>query len=192
MRFDRRFAGAALAIGLLAGGIGAGAVLAQGPTPTAPPAAVQAAPQPEAGTDDQVQSPGYTGSIPVDQAQYEGVSEADEAAALQGKATISAAEAEAAALAANLGATVVKTELDNENGVLVYSVELSSGLDVKVDAGNGAILHTEQADGDHEAAESSEVQGKEDVNDQDNVQEQHESQADDAFEAPGVEDAVGQ
>jgi uncharacterized membrane protein YkoI len=70
-------------------------------------------------------------------------SEADEAATLQGKATISAADAEAAALAANPGATVVKTELDNENGVLVYSVELTNGADVKVDAGNGSILSTD-------------------------------------------------
>jgi uncharacterized membrane protein YkoI len=70
-------------------------------------------------------------------------SEADEAATLQGKATISAADAEAAALAANPGTTVVKTELDNENGVLVYSVELTNGTDVKVDAGNGSILSTD-------------------------------------------------
>jgi len=89
------------------------------------------------------QQPQYTGSITVDESQYEGMSEADEAAALQAKATISAADAEAAALAANSGTTVVKTELDNENGVLVYSVELSNGMDVKVDAGNGKILHTE-------------------------------------------------
>lgn len=91
------------------------------------------------------QQPHYTGSITVDESQYEGMSEADEAAALQAKATITSAEAEAAALAANPGTTVVKTELDNENGVLVYSVELSNGMDVKVDAGNGKILHTEQA-----------------------------------------------
>lgn len=89
------------------------------------------------------QQPQYRGSITVDESQYEGMSEADEAAALQAKATISAADAEAAALAANSGTTVVKTELDNENGVLVYSVELSNGMDVKVDAGNGKILHTE-------------------------------------------------
>jgi uncharacterized membrane protein YkoI len=89
------------------------------------------------------QQPQYTGSITVDESQYEGMSEADEAAALQGKATISAADAETAALKANPGTTVVKTELDSENGVLVYSVELSNGMDVKVDAGNGKILHTE-------------------------------------------------
>jgi uncharacterized membrane protein YkoI len=94
------------------------------------------------------QQPQYTGSITVDESQYEGMSEADEAAALQAKATITSAEAEAAALAANPGATVVKTELDIENGVLVYSVELSNGMDVKVDAGDGEILHTEQAGND--------------------------------------------
>jgi uncharacterized membrane protein YkoI len=71
------------------------------------------------------------------------VNEADEAAALQGKAAISAADAESAALAANPGTSVVKTELDDENGTVVYSVELSTGADVKVDAGNGTILLTD-------------------------------------------------
>jgi uncharacterized membrane protein YkoI len=71
------------------------------------------------------------------------MSEADETATLQSQATISAADAEAAALVANPDTTVVKTELDNENGVLVYSVELSTGADVKVDAGNGSILFTD-------------------------------------------------
>ena len=94
------------------------------------------------------QQPQYTGSIIVDESQYEGMSEADEAAALQALATISSSEAEVAALAANPGTTVVKSELDSENGVLVYSVELNNGMDVKVDAGNGEILHTEQAGDD--------------------------------------------
>jgi uncharacterized membrane protein YkoI len=98
------------------------------------------------------QQPQYTGSIIVDESQYEGMSEADEAAALQAMAIVSSAEAEAVALDANPGTSVVKTELDNENGVLVYSVELSNDLDVKVDAGNGEVLHTEEAGND--AAES--------------------------------------
>ena len=68
---------------------------------------------------------------------------ADEAAALQSQATISAADAEAAALAANPGASVVQTELDDENGSVVYSVELDNGSDVNVDATNGTILTTE-------------------------------------------------
>jgi uncharacterized membrane protein YkoI len=89
------------------------------------------------------QDPSYTSSVAVDQSQTDGLSEVDESAALQNKATISAAEAEAAALAANPGATVIKTELDNENGALVYSVELSNGADVKVDARNGNVLYTD-------------------------------------------------
>ena len=104
----------------------------------------------QAGDQNQVdeQQPQYTGSITVNEAQYKGMSEADEAAALQAQAKISAADAEKAALVANAGTTVVKTELGNENGVLVYSVELSNGMDVKVDAGNGKVLHTEQAGND--------------------------------------------
>lgn len=67
-------------------------------------------------------------------------SEAAEAAALQSQAAISAADAESAALTANPSASVVKTELDDENGIVIYSVELSNGADVKVDASNGTIL----------------------------------------------------
>ncbi len=111
------------------------------------PDAAEAPGAEEAGPDEKM--PSYTGSIAVDQASTEGMTEADESAALQGKATISAADAEAAALAANPGTIVVKTELDNENGALVYSVELSNGVDVKVDAGIGSILFTDSdADGE--------------------------------------------
>jgi uncharacterized membrane protein YkoI len=99
-----------------------------------------------AGADDagpDQQTPAYTGSIFVDPATAEGMSETDEAAALAGQAKISTDQAKAAALAANPGTTVVKVEIDNDNGVLVYSVELNNGSEVKVDAGNGTILHTE-------------------------------------------------
>jgi uncharacterized membrane protein YkoI len=95
------------------------------------------------------QFPSYGSSIRVDDAQYEGVSEADESAALAGLATITPEQAKAAALQANPGATVVKVELDNENGALVYSVELSDGADVKVDAGNATVLYTDSG-GDYE------------------------------------------
>jgi uncharacterized membrane protein YkoI len=39
--------------------------------------------------------------------------------------------------------TAVKTELDDENGALIYSVEFSNGTDVKVDAMTGNVLGTE-------------------------------------------------
>lgn len=63
-----------------------------------------------------------------------------------------------------------KVELDNENGSLVYSVQLTDstgkGQDVKVDAGTGQVLHAE-ADGPegHEAgktADGQEAAGAED------------------------------
>ena len=177
----------AAAATMIFGGVGATALVAYaqgGPTNT-PPAQTQ--PQDPIRTDaqDNIQDPSYNGSITVDQAQTDGTSEADEAAALQDKATLSAADAEAAALAANPGTTVVKTELDNENGVLVYSVELSNGQDVKVDAGNATILHSEQAGNDSvESGDTDTVQEE--------TQQEQGSQANDGAEAPGVEDAAGQ
>jgi len=178
---------------MILGSVGGMIVHAQsGPVP--PPTQTQE--QPETGAQDNVQDPSYSGGIVVDQAQTDGMSEAEEAAALQGQAIITAADAEAAALAANPGATVVKSELDNENGVLVYSIELDNGLDVKVDAGDGAVLHTEQAGNDDaEMDEAGETEGSESEEagaDEDDVEEEREGQPDDVTEAPGVEDAVSQ
>ena len=95
------------------------------------------------------QFPSYGSLIRVDEARYEGMSETDEAAALSGLATVTPEQAKAAALEANPGTSVIKVELDNENGALVYSVELSNGADVKVDAGNAAVLYTD-SNGDYE------------------------------------------
>jgi len=83
---------------------------------------------------DQAQ-PAYTGSVKVGD---------HEPADLGKLATVTVDQASAAAVAVNPGATAVKVELDNENGYLVYSVELSNGADVKVDAGTGKVLCTEQ------------------------------------------------
>jgi len=99
----------------------------------------------------EVQDPSYATSITAP--QDEGLSEADEAKALEPLATITADQARDAALAAVPG-TVGKVELDNENGAVVYSVEVTDGsgsnIDVKVDAGNGAVVHQGADDGDHE------------------------------------------
>ena len=78
-------------------------------------------------------------------AGHHGGNEADEAAALAGQAKITADAAQAAALAANPGTTAVKVELGDENGTIIYSVELNNGADVKVDATSGAVLSTEAA-----------------------------------------------
>lgn len=59
-------------------------------------------------------------------------------------AKITATQAMAAAQAAYPGAQVKKVELENENGCLVYAVELTNGLELKVDAGTGQVVHREQ------------------------------------------------
>ncbi len=104
----------------------------------------------EAGAEDQ--SPSYTSSITAPDSADTGSETADEeaaeAAALAGLATITADQAQAAALAAVPG-TVVQVELDNENGSVVYSVEVDTGsgiVDVKVDAGNGTVVHHDADD----------------------------------------------
>jgi uncharacterized membrane protein YkoI len=96
-----------------------------------------------------VQEPSYESSITAP--QDEGLSEADQAAALEALATITPAQARDAALAAVPG-TAGSVELDNENGAVVYSVEItdSSGsiIDVKVDAGDGTILNQQASHSD--------------------------------------------
>jgi uncharacterized membrane protein YkoI len=54
---------------------------------------------------------------------------------------------------------VLRVELENENGYLVYGVEIAKAdrqiVDVKVDAGNGKILKIEQDDAEgHEEVDS--------------------------------------
>jgi len=81
-----------------------------------------------------------------DTAQGQDVEEAGSAdgqeTAPTGSPAITADQAKTAALAAHPG-MVIKTELDDENGQLVYSVEFSDGVDVKVDAMTGAVIGTE-------------------------------------------------
>ncbi|MET3768631.1 putative membrane protein YkoI [Marisediminicola sp. UYEF4] len=111
----------------------------------------------------QEQDPTYVGSVPAPQdteaegteaegTEAEGTeaegkdneaSEAEESMSLQPLATTTPEQATAAALAAVPG-TAGAVELDNENGYVVYSVEVTaadgSSVDVKVDAGNGSVL----------------------------------------------------
>ena len=61
-------------------------------------------------------------------------------------AKIPADKAMAAALAAYPGSRVRALALENENGCLVYSVLLSNGLEVKVDAGSGQVLQAAPED----------------------------------------------
>lgn len=159
MKLNRFIALAAIAL-LVVGGMGAIATRSLAASKTAVSAQSQSCDQQDADTaeaagaadtdnvdlqcGDQVEDGQPDGAEGSEAAEPAG-NEDNESAALQGKATISAAEAESAALAANPGASVVKTELDDENGTVVYSVELSNGADVKVDAANGTIITTDSS-----------------------------------------------
>lgn len=73
-------------------------------------------------------------------------SDSAEGARLQALARITAEQARSSALARVPG-TAGQVELENEDGNLVYSVEVrtaSGDRDVKVDAGTGGVLHVEQ------------------------------------------------
>lgn len=135
--------------------------------------------------------PGFKGSIYLGQEQninekksgeVEGQAAKEDATdpTLAAKARISPAQAEAAALKAFPDAKVVKTELGDENGYLVYQVELTDrdgqSIDIKVDAGNGQVLAQEKgADSIAENKESeSEKAGLE--ADTDNVQMEQEGE----------------
>ncbi|WP_297070804.1 PepSY domain-containing protein [Thermococcus sp.] len=116
-----------------------------------------------------VQSPSYTGSIKI--ARNSNLSETQEAKALQKLAKITPGQAKSAALA-KVNGTAIKVSLDNENGYLVYSVEVKAtkGLmkDVKVDAGNGKVLYIDSG------SDMEKENGKEltkDSSDRDNINE---------------------
>ena len=61
-------------------------------------------------------------------------------------AKIPAEKAMSSALAAYPGSRVTALTLENDDGCLVYSVLLSNGLEVKVDAGNGLVLRSSSED----------------------------------------------
>jgi uncharacterized membrane protein YkoI len=81
--------------------------------------------------------------------------EAAESAALAKLAKITEADARKAALAKFPGATIQKASLEDENGNVVWAVELTdtnkAAHEVKVDAGNGAILAVEAGGADNES-----------------------------------------
>jgi hypothetical protein len=91
------------------------------------------------------QSPGYPCSIKVPK---------PEPANLAALAKITAEQAMTAAQAAYPGSKVQKVELENENGCLIFCVNLSNGLEVKVDAGTAAVLQHEQGDSEDEDDEN--------------------------------------
>lgn len=145
---------AALALG------GTGVALAQADAPASPQASDGGGQDVEG---DNTQDPSYTGSVPAPEDNGTNTSEADEAASLQALATITPDDAAAAALAAVPG-TAGAVELDNENGFVVYSVEVIGAdgtvIDVKVDAGNGQVLAQDSESGTEGGSESGTESGQ--------------------------------
>lgn len=149
-RSKRLIAGGAAAVGLTFG------VAALAGAATSPD---QLAPNPPSAEADGDQDPMLNGSIQVP--DDESLSEADEAKALEGLATISPSAAEAAATSAVPGGTAESVELGNENGSVVYEVEVTDAsgqeIEVKVDAGNGDVLAQETGDSEGDEGTESEA-----------------------------------
>jgi uncharacterized membrane protein YkoI len=121
-------------------------------SPSAPPTA-PASPGQSGAQGTEKQEPSYTGSVQAPKGT--GIEdEAAETAALAALAKVSEADAKNAALAKFPGATVTKASLGDENGSVVWEIQLTDSSnvaqEVKVDAGNGAILATEAGGADSE------------------------------------------
>lgn len=163
-RSKRLIAGGAAAIGLT---LGAAALAGAATQPS------QTAPNPPAAEADGDQDPMLNGSIQAP--DDESLSEADEAKSLEGLATISGADAETAATAAVPGSTVNSVELGNENGSVVYEVDMTDAngqpVEVKVDAGNGDVLDTETGEDESEESEADEANETEDESGESEVDE---------------------
>ncbi len=123
-----------LTAGYLLGSVSLGGAFAQ-TAPTATPAQSQTAPA--------AKEQAETGQPEAN--------EQAESAALAGQAKITEAQANTTALGQFAGGTVTKTELDSENGKVIYTVHLtdSSGKkrEAKVDATTGTLLPAEAAEG---------------------------------------------
>lgn len=121
-----------------------------------------------AGMTSSEQDPSYVGTIPAPndgrtdtdgaenaetsesvESSDDTAAEAAESAALEGLAQVTPEEATAAALKAVPG-TAAAAQLENENGYVVYGIEVTAAdgtvIDVKIDAGDGAVLAQDAAD----------------------------------------------
>lgn len=110
--------------------------------------------------------------------------EQDETVALP-NGGIDQATAEQKAQGSVPGSAVSSSQLEDENGVIVYGVEIQKDgikYDVKVDATSGAILKTDQ-DNDKESMKSEEKSSNQ--ADNDNVQHENENEDPAGHEDPG-------
>ncbi|KHO61368.1 peptidase M4 [Thermoanaerobacter sp. YS13] len=169
----------AMAIGLLGGASYQGIAKAQTNAP-APSAVTSTVTTQSDQQNINEQQPMYQGTIKVANSQDNAIdneknlkdSEAQDNAQLASLAKITPDQAKAAALKVVPG-TVTKVNLDNENGYLVYSVEIKTNtglVDVKVDAGNGAVLAQEKGQDNEKSKEKVSEGEKTNAPDNDTVQ----------------------
>jgi uncharacterized membrane protein YkoI len=179
----------AVTLGTLAGSFTLASALT--PADTAPPASAAEQTTPDDATG--VPDPDLGGSIIAP--EVDGVTEAAEAAGLEGLTTVTAEEATGAALAAQPGATLVDVSLGNENGTVVYEVTVMDAagttVEVKVDAGNAAVLDQQSGDNEAEQGSDAEEAGEsEDVSDEADDGIDHEFEGEETGEnGDGVADA---
>lgn len=145
-------AGGAAAVGLTLG-VAALAGAATAPDQIAPTAGEQDA-----------QDQNLNGSIQTP--ENESATEAEENKALDGLAKVSAADAEKAALAAMPDGKVNGSALENDNGSVIWEVDMTdasgASVEVKVDAGNGKVL-AQEANDESAADQGSEVESESDA-----------------------------
>lgn len=132
MKINRTTTIVVVLVGLLVGGLSAGVFLSRQSLSKG----VASSPQGDKASDE-------SGDVEDDDRD-----ETDEADVRPDQAGVTAEAARAAAESANPGAKALEVESENENGTLVYEVELDNGLEVIVDATNGNILRTERDEED--------------------------------------------
>jgi uncharacterized membrane protein YkoI len=103
-------------------------------------------------TKDDIKGQASDGDKETNDGGKEEAADAKETTKLQPLAKITAQQAQQAAEAPQ-GGQASGVKLENENGNLVYAVEIGT-QEVKVDAGNGKVLYTETAKQENEANEA--------------------------------------
>ena len=138
---------AAIAAGLTAGAFGVASAASTQTTTSSPAPTTTAGPDTvpdQVDNSDNADNSGTDGKDPA--------ADPNESASLAAAAKVTEQQARDAASAA-AGGTATKATLDNENGTVVWSVEVTrtdkTTVDVKIDAGNGAVL---AQDSGHESA----------------------------------------
>lgn len=141
----------------LGGGVGVAAAAGGSPSPSSSSADQAEGAEQQEGTEQQ--EPALNGSIQTQESADE--NEQQEQQRLSSQATVTKAEAERAALAAVPG-TVASSQLGDENGSLIWEVDVTqadgSSVEVKVDAGNAKVLAQEA--GDDSGQQESDEQGE--------------------------------